>query len=75
MFTRHCYTKIKYFRQAVVQHTRIPEPWTEVLHAGLWTLNAGPWTLNASLWTLGSGHWALSLTVLEQNQKPVSYSV
>ena len=51
------------------------------LYAGLWALDAGPWTLNAgrwtldpTIWTLGSGHWTLSLTVLEQNQKPVSDS-
>ena len=46
--------------------------WT--LDTGLWTLDAGRWMLDASLWTLGSGHWTLSLTVLEQNQKPVSDS-
>ena len=61
-------------------------PWT--LDAGLWTLDAGLWTLDPGLsmldvgrWTLhatrltlGSGHWTISLTVLEQNQKPVSDS-
>ena len=46
--------------------------WT--LDAGPWTLDAGRWTLDATLWTVGSGHWTLSLTVLEQNQKPVSDS-
>ena len=62
--------------------------WT--LDAGLWMLHAEPrrltldtkfWTLDAQLrvldswrWTLGSGHWTLSLTVLEQNQQPVSDS-
>ena len=46
--------------------------WT--LDARPWTLDAGQWMLNATLWTLGSGHWTLSLTVLKQNQKPVSDS-
>ena len=70
------------------RHTGIPGLWTKVLNAGRWTLDAGlltldagpwtldsrRWTLDATLWTLGSGHWTLSLTVLEQNQKPVSDS-
>ena len=47
-------------------------PWT--LDAGRWTLNAGLWTLDSRCRTLGSWHWRLSLTVLEQNQKPVSDS-
>ena len=62
-------------------HTGIPGLWTQVLDGGLWTLDAGPWTLDsrrwtldATLWTLSSEHWTLSLTVLEQNQKPVSDS-
>ena len=53
--------------------------WT--LDAGLWTLGSGRWTLGSERWTLdswrwtlGSGHWTLSLTVLEQNQQPVSDS-
>ena len=48
--------------------------WT--LDHGRWILDAGLslWTLDATLWTLDSGHWSLSLTVLEQNQKPVSDS-
>ena len=46
--------------------------WT--LDAELWTLDSGRWTLDTTLCTLGSGHWTLSLTVLEQNQKPVSDS-
>ena len=46
--------------------------WT--LDSGLSTLDVGRWTLDATLWTLGSEHWTLSLTVLEQNQKPVSDS-
>ena len=46
--------------------------WT--LDAGSWTLHSRGWTLDATLWTLGSGSWTLSLTVLEQNQKPVSDS-
>ena len=53
--------------------------WT--LDSGRWTLDSGHstvdvgrWTLDATLCTLGSGHWTLSLTVLEQNQKPVSDS-
>ena len=55
--------------------------WT--LDSGRWTLDAGSWTLDSGLWpfdatlaipTLGSGHRTLSLTVLEQNQKPVSDS-
>ena len=51
--------------------------WT--LDAGLWTLDSGlstlesgRWTFDATLWTLGFGHWTLPLTVLEQNQKPIS---
>ena len=46
--------------------------WT--LDSGLSTLDVGRWAVDVTLWTLGSGHWALSLTVLEQNQKPVSDS-
>ena len=63
-----------------------PGRWT--LDAGFWTLDSGSWTLDsghwtldtglctidATLWTLGSGHWTLLLTVLEQNQTPVSDS-
>ena len=52
-----------------------------MLDSGCWTLDGrlsmldvGRWTLDATLWTLGVGHCALSLTVLEQNQKPVSDS-
>ena len=52
-----------------------------MLDAGSRTLDAGPlmvdsqcWTLDATIWTLDSGHWALSLTVLEENEKPVSDS-
>ena len=41
---------------------------------GLWPLDSRRWTLDAGRWTLGSGHWTLSLTVLEQKQKPVSDS-
>ena len=39
-----------------------------------WTLDArvGRWTLDDDLWTLDSGPWTLSLTVVEQNQNPVS---
>ena len=55
--------------------------WTLDAGSGNWTLDAGPWTpdvgrwtLDATLWTLGSGQWTLSLTVLEQNQEPVSDS-
>ena len=44
------------------------------LDAGLWILDAGRWTVDVGRWTLGFGHWALLLTVLEQNQKPVSVS-
>ena len=40
------------------------------LDVGRWTLASRCWTLDATLWTLGSGHWTLSLTLLEQNQKP-----
>ena len=44
-----------------------------------WTLDAsvGRWTLDPGRWMLHFGRWALSghlLTVLEQNQKPVSDS-
>ena len=46
--------------------------WT--LDSGCWTLDAGRWTVDIGRWTLGFGHWALLLTVLEQNQKPVSDS-
>ena len=46
--------------------------WT--LESGRWTLDSRHWTLDATLWTLGSGHWTLSLTVLKQNQNPVSDS-
>ena len=46
--------------------------WT--LSAGRWTLVAERWTPDSGLLTLGSEHWALSLTVSEQNQKPVSGS-
>ena len=61
--------------------------WT--LDAGRWTLDSELWTLDSGRWTLGFrrctldaihfGRWALatgrlSLTVLEQNQKPVSDS-
>ena len=46
--------------------------WT--LDSGRWTLDAGLWTLDSGRWTLGSGHLTLSLTVLEQNQQPVSDS-
>ena len=46
--------------------------WT--LDSGRWTLDVGRWTLDATLRTLGSRHWTLFLTVLEQNQKPVSNS-
>ena len=67
-------------------HTGIPGLWTQQLDAGLWTLDSGRWTLNsgrwtldAGLWTLDSGRWTLdaglwtlSLTVVEQNQNPVS---
>ena len=49
-----------------------PGLWTH--DAGRWMLDVGCWTLDATLWTLGSGRWTLSLTVLEQNQKPVSDS-
>ena len=52
-----------------------------MLDSGCWTLDGrlsmldvGRWTLDATLWTLGVGHCALSLTALEQNQKPVSDS-
>ena len=48
------------------------ERWT--LDAGLWKLDSRRWTLDAILRTLGSGHRTLSLTVLEQNQKPISDS-
>ena len=60
------------------------------LNAGIWTLDSGRctldaelstldagsgrWTLDSWRWTLGSGHWTLTLTVLEQNQQPVSDS-
>ena len=44
--------------------------WT--LDARLWTLNSGCWTLDAGRWTMESGPWTLSLTVVEQNQNPVS---
>ena len=44
--------------------------WT--LDTGFWTLDAGRWTLDARLWTLDSGPGTLSLTVVEQNQNPVS---
>ena len=37
-----------------------------------WTLDSGHWTLGAGLWMLDSGRWTLSLTVVEQNQNPVS---
>ena len=43
------------------------------LDAGLWTLNAGLWTLHSGLWTLDSELWSLLLTVVEQDQNPVSY--
>ena len=46
--------------------------WT--LDAGRWMLSSGRWTLESWRWTLSSGHWILSLTVLEQNQQPVSDS-
>ena len=54
-------------------------PWTVnsglwTLDSGCWTLDAKVWTLDAILWTLSSGHWTLSLTVLKQNQNPVSAS-
>ena len=63
-----------------------PGLWTQELDAGLWTLGSGRWildsglstlesgrwTFDATLWTLGFGHWTLPLTVLEQNQKPIS---
>ena len=56
-----------------------PGRWT--LYAGLWKLNSGPWmlgsgcwTVDSWCWTLGSGHGTLSLTVLKQNQQPVSDS-
>ena len=62
-------------------HTGISRLWTQELNAGLWTLDPGlstldvrRWTLDPTIWTLGSGHWTLLLTVLEQNQKPVSDS-
>ena len=52
-----------------------------MLDSGCWTLDGrlsmldvGRWTLDVTLWTLGIRHCALSLTVLEQNQKPVSDS-
>ena len=57
---------------SVGRWTLVAGLWT--LDAGLWTLDSGLWTLDATLWTLGSGHWTLSLTVSEQNQKPVSDS-
>ena len=56
------------------RHTGIPGLWTQELDSGRWTLDAGLWTLDSGLSTLGSGHWTLSLTVLQQNQEPVSDS-
>ena len=47
-------------------------PWT--LNSGHWMLGSGCWTLDSWCWTLGSGHWTLSMTVLEQDQQPVSDS-
>ena len=53
------------------------ERWT--LDSGRWaldarccTVDAGRCNLHAGLWTLDSGYWTLSLTVVEQNQNPVS---
>ena len=54
------------------RHTGIPGLWTQDLDAGLWTLAAGLWTLGSGCWTLVAGLWALSVTVVEQNQNPVS---
>ena len=79
-------SNIKLVESSKLWHTGIPWLWTQVLDAGLWTLDFGRWTLDAGFWTLdagrwtldailctlGFGHWTLSLTVLEQNQKPVS---
>ena len=46
----------------------------QTLNAGRWSMDVGRWMLDATIWTLSSGYWTLSLTVLEQNQKPVSDS-
>ena len=50
------------------------ERWT--LNTKLWTLNAKLWALDSGLLTLdiGLGHATLSLTVLGQNQEPISDS-
>ena len=67
-------------------HTRIPGHWTQKLGAGLWMLDAGLWMLDSGRWSLDTGswmlhygrwaldtgYWTLSLTVIEQNQNPVS---
>ena len=55
-----------------------PGPWTLdpglwTLDSGLWTLDSRRWTMDAGLWTLDSGRRTLSLTVVEQNQNPVSF--
>ena len=44
--------------------------WT--LDSKRWTLDVGPWMLEREPWMLDSGLWTLSLTVVEQNQNPVS---
>ena len=49
-------------------------PRRRTLDTKLWTLDAQLRVLDSWRWTLGSGHWTLSLTVLEQNQQPVSDS-
>ena len=44
-----------------------------MLNPGLWTLDSERWTLDAPFWTLDSELWSLLLTVVEQDQNPVSY--
>ena len=61
-----------------IRHTGIHGLWTLgsghwALISGPWTLGSGLWTLDATLWTLDSGKWTLSMTIVEQNQSPVSH--
>ena len=44
-----------------------------MLNPELWTLDSERWTLDAPFWTLDSELWSLLLTVVEQDQNPVSY--
>ena len=45
-------------------HIGIPELWTQVLDAWLWTLDSGRWTVNLDIQT-GEGFWILKFFIDE----------